>query len=1035
MQHVLQRPRLGVRRSTAVLSVVAARLRAQPGRALLIVGGLAVAVAMLTAAVGGSVEARDRAVQQAITDLPLSQRAFRVDLFNLPLGQDYAQADATARAALGRLTRAPLLTGTFLRDLRVGGGLVQLASVQGLDRISRLESGRLPRRCTPSACEVVQLGPGTRKSWSEGGINLVRVGVVDLPDRALFGDTLQSSAQNNGQRPTILLAAGAATFDRLPAFDGIYRAYSWLAPVDPHRIQSWQIPALLARESQEQTHLSTISDLYELSGPDAALLDAQKRGRSTSARMVLIGGELSALLLGFALVAAIGLRRGLANEQRRLAQRGARRPQLALALAAEISAMTLAGLVLGLVGGIVVVAVVAAFLDLPTGGVLSQTLWSWTALLATAGAWLAAMVAILAVASQSEDGTRRRRIGLLDVAAAGALVAVVLELARGGLNTDTLASGGDPTLMVLLPGLVAFVAAVLVARLLIPLMQGLERVSRRAAIPVRLATLALTRSRRRTVAVCAFLVVSLGLALFASSYKATLAQGADDEAAYAVPLDFAVGEGTRLALPLDAAPLRSYDRLAPGVRAYPIVRQLGSAPGPGTAAASPAVLGIPAAAIRNLHWRSDFSGLSQAQIADRLGVHGSVALQGVRLPSSTRALTLPIRIEGVPLNLALAATDSRGRTVILQLGNHGPGKHTLRVRLPAGLRLLDGLEVSLATGEQYGFSHRDAEVGASSIPSGRLLLAPLRSGTRLLTDWTGWVAKGGGTLATAGGGRELRYAFDTGQTVFVRRPQPTDRWPLPVVVSSDLGRSLPIGTRFPLDFGDVQLRAQVVGTASRFPDAEQFGEGFVIADESALSTALDARLAGRGDPLELWISAPSAAQDRVAAALSRQPFGALEVTSRRAMAARLAEDPLARAIEISLTVAALAALVLAAAGFLVALVSDLRDERGELFDLEAQGVGPAVLRRQFQIRSIVLVAFGIVGGVILGLVLSRLVVALVQVSAANTVPEPPLRLVPAWNVGLVAGAILVAVLVVVVELTARRAFAQDLPPRANWSLE
>ena len=437
--------RTGVRGASAVLSVVGARLRAQPGRAALIVGGLAVAVAMLTAAVGGSVAARDRAVQQAIADLPLSQRAFRVDLFNLPFGQDYGKADATARGALGRLTRAPLLSGTFLRDLRVGGGLVQLASTHGLDRIARLESGRLPRSCTPAACEVVQFGPGTRTRWSEGGINLVRVGVVGLPDRDLFGDSLQSSAENNGEHPTLLLASGAAAFDRLPAFDGIYRAYSWLAPVDPHGIQSWQIPALLARESQEQTRLSAISDLYELSGPDAALLDAQSRGRTTSARMVLIGGELSALLLGFALVAAMGLRRGLANEQRRLAQRGARRSQLALALAGEISAMTLAGLALGVAGGIVIVAVVAGILGLPAGGVLSETLWSWTALVATAGAWLAATVAILAVVSQPEDGVRRRRIGLLDVAAVGALVAVVLELARGGLDPGTLASNGDPS--------------------------------------------------------------------------------------------------------------------------------------------------------------------------------------------------------------------------------------------------------------------------------------------------------------------------------------------------------------------------------------------------------------------------------------------------------------------------------------------------------------------------------------------------------------------------------------------------------------
>src|SRR5690349_16831071 len=129
-----------LRRTSAGLTVAAARLRGQPGRALVVAGGIGAAVAMLVAVIGGSLAARDRAVQKSVAELPVSQRAFRVDLFNLPPGQDYRAADTTARRSLGRLTTARPLRGTFLRELRVGGGLVQLAGVDGLDRIVRLKS-------------------------------------------------------------------------------------------------------------------------------------------------------------------------------------------------------------------------------------------------------------------------------------------------------------------------------------------------------------------------------------------------------------------------------------------------------------------------------------------------------------------------------------------------------------------------------------------------------------------------------------------------------------------------------------------------------------------------------------------------------------------------------------------------------------------------------------------------------------------------------------------------------------------------------
>ena len=74
------------------------------------------------------------------------------------------------------------------------------------------------------------------------------------------------------------------------------------------------------------------------------------------------------------------------------------------------------------------------------------------------------------------------------------------------------------------------------------------------------------------------------------------------------------------------------------------------------------------------------------------------------------------------------------------------------------------------------------------------------------------------------------------------------------------------------------------------------------------------------------------------------------------------------------------------------VLSDLRDERDTFFDLEVQGAGPETLRTHLRIRALVLLGFGVLGGAILGFVLSRLVVSLVQVTGGATDPFPPLVL-------------------------------------------
>ena len=98
----------------------------------------------------------------------------------------------------------------------------------------------------------------------------------------------------------------------------------------------------------------------------------------------------------------------------------------------------------------------------------------------------------------------RRRVGPLtitaiDVAAIGALVAVVLALVRGSADSASIAQEqGTGVFLLLLPGLVAFVAAVLGVRLLPPILRLLERSTRRSVVPLRLAAVSLARNPGRS---------------------------------------------------------------------------------------------------------------------------------------------------------------------------------------------------------------------------------------------------------------------------------------------------------------------------------------------------------------------------------------------------------------------------------------------------------------------------------------------------------------------------------------------------------
>ncbi len=493
-----------------MLAVTGHRLRARPGRALLVSAGVTVAVAFLVGVAGGSAVSEDLALRHALSSLPSAERALRIAWSGQVAHGGYAALDRTAQREVGTLTSQPLTRSLELSDVRLGTGLVKLGAVSGIGRYVHLSSGRLPRACTPARCEVVQVGGTPLRRVDESGVRLDVVGKGTLTSLVPFGaGGLATQSSAGGIRPEpVLLSSSIRGLASLPPLRLFPRSYGWTAPLDPQTAHVWDIDRLLAAEGRAEARLSAASGQFGLTAPDDALTSARTAGHTASRRVLLVGGAAAVLLLAFAGLTAGALRRDVRAELRRLGQRGATITQQGTFVLVEALSAVLPGVLAGLVLGIAAVAVIAQRAGVPVAPALSHGLATPASVaLVAAGAFGALAVVVLAL--RRPTGSRASGVRPIDVAAIGAVVALALLLLGSSSSGGALGAGPAVTLAAV-PLLASFAFAVLLGRLLEPAIRTGLRASRGAPVTLRLALLALHRSPARAAGVAGFLAISVG---------------------------------------------------------------------------------------------------------------------------------------------------------------------------------------------------------------------------------------------------------------------------------------------------------------------------------------------------------------------------------------------------------------------------------------------------------------------------------------------------------------------------------------------
>lgn len=1008
-----------VRRVAYPLRLAFVRLRRRGGRVVLVALGVAAGAALLASVLAGSLVAQDQSLARATAALPQADRTVRLTWGGIASGavNDPAAIDRFATRAVSPLAGRPVRAMLF-RQSQAQGHLFDLGAIDGLGSFVRLESGRLPAVCRPARCEVLQLG-GSGPMPRLEGLRLVRVGRATLTSTVPLGDLITAETYRNvlssalvyhaAPTPPLLLADGVAGLARTPTLDATYRSYAWTRPLAAHDVHPWTLDRFARLVVRTRSHVEAESLAYDLTAPVDELRAADESGRVAARRLLVIGGESAALLLAFAVLAASGLRRDAEAEWRRLTWYGGRRWQLGLVSSAEVVAVAVVGAAIGWAVGAGVGTIVAGRANVDSGAILVHSVASGRGLVIAVIVALAASTAVLLALRTTTARFGALTVTPVDAAAAGAVVAVAVALARGAVDTSALATErGTGAILLVLPALIAFVASVLVGRLLTPALGLLERYGRAGPTSLRLAALSLARNPGRAVVATAFVVVSLGLALFAETYHATLVRGQHDHAAFAVPADDIVSENLLTLVPvLQAAPPARFARTVPGTRVIPAVR-LSANVQRLSSVQSVTALGLPSTALPSLRWRADYAGDSPARLAKLLQPTRSVALQGIRVPESARTLTLAIRSRGDVLAVRAVVVTRFGTARGIPLGT--TMSKTVHGAIPPDAR--GGRLVSFIFDLTGQGLHGVPNGGVNTLTPavGSMRFGPLRiDGRTVALPSARWTGTDGITVA---GPRHLRYVVAAGSVAQFRAQQPTDGGPIPIVVTTPLAAAAGPGGVLPLEIGNGTVDGRIVATARRIPTIA--GDA-VLADAATLTTALDASAPGAGATNELWLDAPRGHERQLDAALHKPPFDVLQVTSYRRVLAAQESNPLARGTLYTLVGAAIVALVLALVGLLFVVVSDIRDERGELFDLEAQGASPATLRTHLRLRTAFVATVGALGGAATGAALGALIIALVTLTAGAGAAEPPLLLAVDWPVVLggaaafaVAGALLVA---------------------------
>jgi FtsX-like permease family len=618
--------------------------------------------------------------------------------------------------------------------------------------------------------------------------------------------------------------------------------------------------------------------------------------------------------------------------------------------------------------------------------------------------------------------------------------------------------GIDP-LLVAAPAIGLLAGAVLATRVVPRLAEVGERIlARRRGIVPPLGARQVARRPLRFTRAALLLVLAAALGTFAAASAATWARSHADQAAYRTAGDARVVLSDQPALPTWAIGT-AYRSISGVTRAMPVSRQslaigrtvrdgrlLAVDPNTiGRIATFPPESGATSSLLRQL---ADARPTTEAAPIDgrpaRLGITIDAAVTVESDASGPEVV--PPGWTGVAVAVVLEDGDGRLQRIAAgELGLTGSGQRTevalertidgLTVRPVYPLRLM-AIELTLTPPPNVVMigSVELKGVETSSAPSGE-------SWTPIAMDpgapgWTWTRQDESGTTvyrppAGSPGRIEMRHGDVTSGPLVGWFDHPGATYRLVAatsgagVVAAIAGDRLldltgaHVGDTIAVDSAAQNLTVRIVGHVADFPPLDP-GTAFLVADGATLDLVAFSATDFPVSASEWWLSLDGARADEVAAILSAHPYSAAQVVSRTEAARGLARDPVWLGVVGALGLGALAALAFATIGFLVSATVSTGERQGELALLRALGLSGRQLSVWLSLEQVFLLAVGLVGGSLLGVLLAWLVLPYSTLSASGAPVVPVPVIVVPWDAILPVYTSVTVLLLATTTLLARR---------------